>query len=110
MSNKYKLDITETSDFHCLLELMLPLYDIDEFAWLPELFSIIGYDKLLLLMKYAGGSTIRIPTLDELSDSIDALDWYYKVYVIRKKQRRSIPKKYVKLVEKIKGVFDAQQA
>lgn len=103
-----KLDITETSDFHCLLELMLPLYNIDQFAWLPELFSIIGHDKLLLLMKYAGGETIKIPTLDQLNEAIQALDWYYKVYVTRRKYRKSIPTEYVALVEKIKEVFDAQ--
>lgn len=102
-----KLDITESSDFHCLLELMLPLYKLDEFAWLPELFSIIGHEKLLLLIKYAGGETIRIPTLEELSNSIEALDWYYRVYITRKKRRKSIPKELLPLVDKIKEVFDA---
>ena len=102
-----KLDITESSDFHCLLELMLPLYNVDEFAWLPELFSIIGHEKLLLLMKYAGGETIKIPTLEQLSDSIQALDWYYRVYITRKKRRKSIPKEYLPLVDKIVEVFNA---
>lgn len=101
-----KIDITQTSDFHCLLELMVPLYNIEQFAWLPELFSIIGYEKLLLLMKYAGGETIRIPTLEQLTSSIEALDWYYKVYITRKKRRKSIPKEYLPLVDQIKEVFD----
>lgn len=103
-----KLNITESSDFHCLLELMLPLYKVDEFAWLPELFSIIGHEKLLLLSKYAGGETIRIPTLDELSTAIEALDWYYRVYVTQKKRRKSIPREYLNLVDKIKEVLDAR--
>lgn len=102
-----KLDITQTSDFHCLLELMLPLYQVEEYAWLPELFSIIGYEKLLTLAKYAGGETIKIPTIDEISNALEALDWYYKVYVIKKKYRKSIPGEYVDLVNKIKEVFDA---
>lgn len=102
-----KLDITESSDFHCLLELMLPLYSVEEFAWLPELFSIIGHEKLLLLVKYAGGETIKIPTLEQLSDSIQALDWYYRVYITRKKRRKSIPKEYLPLVDKIVEVFNA---
>lgn len=102
-----KLTITESSDFHCLLELMLPLYNVEEFAWLPELFSIIGHEKLLLLAKYAGGETIRIPTIEEISASIQALDWYYRVYVTRKKRRKSIPHEYLDLVDKIKEVFDA---
>lgn len=103
-----KLDITQSSDFHCLLELMTPLYQIEEFAWLPELFSIIGHEKLLLLMKYAGGATIRIPKLEELNSALEALDWYYKVYVIKRKYRKSIPEEYRPLVEEIKEVFDAQ--
>ena len=60
------LSITEESDFAYLLELMLPLHNVPEFAWLPELFSIIGYEKLLLLCKYAGGETIAIPTIDQI--------------------------------------------
>lgn len=105
-----KLDITESSDFHCLLELMLPLYNVDEFAWLPELFSIIGHEKLLMLMKYAGGETIKIPTLDQLNASIQALDWYYKVYITKRKRRKSIPLEYLELVDKIKEVFDASNS
>ena len=107
MSDNKELSITESSDFHCLLELMLPLYQVDEYAWLPELFSIIGYEKLITLSKYAGGATIKIPTIVQISEAIEALDWYYKVYVIKNKYRKSIPLKYVDLVEKIKGVFDA---
>lgn len=101
------LTITESSDFHCLLELMLPLYDIDEFAWLPELFSIIGHEKLLLLAKYAGGETVKIPSLDEISHAIESLDWYYRVYIKRSKRRKSIPPEYISSVDKIKEVFDA---
>lgn len=102
-----KLDITQTSDFHCLLELMLPLYDIEEFAWLPELFSIIGHEKLLLLIKYAGGETVKIPTLSQIENALEALDWYYRVYVTHRKYRKSIPIQYRQLVEKIKETFDA---
>ena len=107
MSDNKKLDLTESSDFHLLLELMLPLHGVEEYAWLPELFSIIGHEKLLLLMQYAGGATIKIPTLDELTTSLDALEWYYKVYVAKNKYRKSIPLDRIELVEKIKEVFDA---
>ena len=102
-----KLDITQTSDFHCLLELMMPLYSMPEYAWLPELFSIVGYEKLLTLSKYAGGEIIRIPTVEEISNALEALDWYYKVYIAHCKYRKSIPTEYVDMVNKIKEVFDA---
>ena len=49
-----KLPATEELDFAYLLELMPPLHNIEEFAWLPELFSIIGVEKLVLLCRYAG--------------------------------------------------------
>lgn len=104
------LSITESSDFHCLLELMLPLYKVDGFAWLPELFSIIGHEKLLLLSKYAGGETLSIPTLDQISHSIESLEWYYLVYISRKKRRKSIPQEYIETVDKIKEVFDANNS
>lgn len=102
-----KLDITQSSDFYSLLELMLPLFNIEEYACLPELFSIIGYQKLLLLSKYAGGATIKIPTLSELTNAIEALDWYYKVYVAKSKYRKSIPDEYLELVDTIRGQMDA---
>ena len=106
MDNK-ELSLTETSDFHCLLELMLPLFGLEEYSWLPELFAIVGHERLLTLAKYAGGATIKIPTLDELTRAIEALEWYYRVHVARSKYKKSIPEEYRDLVEKIKGVFDA---
>ena len=63
MDNDKGLSITESSDFYLLLELMLPLYNTEEYAWLPELFSIVGHEKLITLAKYAGGCTIKIPTV-----------------------------------------------
>ena len=74
-----KLTLTEELDFAYLLELMPPLHGVSEFAWLPELFSIIGYEKLLTLCKYAGGETITIPTTEQVSDSISALQWFYDI-------------------------------
>lgn len=78
---KNNLPITEELDFAYLLELMVPMYQIPEFAWLPELFSIIGYEKLILLSKYAGGERIVVPTITQLSDSIEALQWFYDVEI-----------------------------
>lgn len=106
--NTQKLDITESSDFYCLLELMVPLYNIQEYAWLPELFSIIGHENLIRLAKYAGGESIKIPTIEQLTESLEALNWYYRVYITRKKRRKSIPDDLIELVDKIKEVYDAQ--
>ena len=95
------LDLTEYSDFHYLLTLMSALEDTPEYACLPEMFSIIGHEKLLLLCKYAGGSTIRIPTIEELSTAMEALRWFYQVYISKHKYRKSIPVELLPLVDKI---------
>ena len=102
------LPATEELDFAYLLELMPPLHGVPEYSWLPELFSIIGHEKLILLCKYAGGESIKIPTLDELVSSIDALQWFYDVYVKNLRTEDEIPYKYRKLVRKITEVYDAR--
>ena len=101
MDSKELLSLTESSDFQYLLELMVPLYEDESYAWLPELFSIIGHEKLLLLCKYCGGEEIRIPTVEELLHSIEVLHWYYTVCMVRHKYRKSIPEDLREDVEKI---------
>lgn len=107
MSN-YKLPLTEDLDFHYLLEIMPAIRNIEEYSWLPELFSIIGVESLLLLCKYAGGETIKIPTIDELKDSVTALQIFYSVYIEHSKDELSIPSDFVASVNKIKEVFYAE--
>lgn len=104
---KNKLPVTEDLDFAYLLELMRPLHNIPEYSWLPELFSIVGHESLLKLCKFAGGEIIKIPTIDELVDSIDALQYFYDIY-IKKKQNITIPIHIQDLVYKIIEVYNAQ--
>lgn len=85
------LPITEDIDFVYLLELMPPLHDVPEFSWLPELFAIIGHERLIKLCKYAGGERIRIPTLEQLTDSIDVLQWFYDVEIKKTKDITQVP-------------------
>ena len=102
---KDELSIKEELDFQYLLQLLPPLENEPEFAWLPELFSIIGARNLIILCKYAGGETIKIPTLDQLSTDIDALQWYYDVYITKKKSVADIPLNLVDLVLKIQNIY-----
>jgi hypothetical protein len=104
-SKDSKLPITEELDFHYLLELMPPLHDEQEFALLPELFSIIGHERLLLLCRYAGGETVKIPTVEQLSESIEALQWFYDVYIMKKCSSQEIPKDLLNLVQRIYRVY-----
>ena len=100
-----ELSITEELDFQYLLELLPPLENEPEFAWLPELFSIIGAKNLITLCKYAGGETITIPTLDQLSKDIDALQWYYDVFIAKRKEIGEIPVELQPLVLKIQVLY-----
>ena len=100
-----ELSTTEELDFQYLLQLLPPLEDTPEFANLPELFSIIGAKSLIKLCKYAGGETITIPTLEQLCRDIEALQWYYDVYVTKKKSSSEIPVDLYPLVNKIKAAY-----
>lgn len=102
------LSQSEELDFHYLLSLMRPMYNVDGFCWLPELFSIIGHERLITLCKYAGGETIRIPKLDELSDSVEALQYFYDVYLTHTKKPKEIPESLQSLVATIREVYDAR--
>lgn len=99
-------EIRDDLDFQYLLQLMAPLHDEEQYASLPELFSIIGLDSLILLCKYAGGETIRIPTIEELSNSIDALSWYYDVYITHNKDVSEIPSHCAPMVELISHTYE----
>ena len=105
MNQKNKLPLTEELDFHYLLSLMPPLHNEPEFAWLPELFVLVGHKALIDLCKYAGGEIIKIPTLEQLSRSIEALQWYYDVNISKKKQSTDVPLEIQNLYFKICEVY-----
>ena len=102
---KNELPISEELDFHYLLALMPPLTELEEFAWLPELFSIIGYEKLVNLCRYAGGEVIRIPTIEQLADSIEALQSFYDCYIAGRIRDTEIPDAVKPLVAKVAQVY-----
>ena len=99
------LPIKEELDLQYLLQLLPPLENEPEFAALPELFSIIGAKTLIKLCKYAGGETIKIPTIEQLSRDIDALQWYYDVYIKKSRSSAEIPMELKDLVNKIQRLY-----
>jgi len=101
------LPVKDELDFQYLLQLLPPLENEPEFAWLPELFSIIGARNLITLCKYAGGETIKVPTLEQLAQDIEALQWYYDVFISRKKELGEIPAELCALVMKIRNIYNA---
>ena len=100
-----ELPVTEELDFQYLLQLLPPLEETQEFANLPELFSIIGAKNLIKLCKYAGGETITIPTLEQLLRDIQALQWYYNVYIKGSKSSAEIPPELTDLVSIIRREY-----
>ena len=102
------LPITDEINLHYLLELMPPLYEVPEYALLPELFSTIGIDSLLALCKYAGGETVRIPTITELSTAILALDVFYTRDILKHEYSDDVSMDVINLYERIKAVYDSQ--
>lgn len=105
-----KLSKAEDLDFHYLLTLMQPLHGQKGFSWLPELFSIIGHENLIKLCKFAGGESIKIPTLVELAEAVDSLQWYYDVYIKGVADPTEVPENLKKSVDRIKEVYDAAQS
>lgn len=106
MTFSSELNLTEQQDFSYILQLMMPLYDEKEYACLPELFTILDYKKVIELCKYAGGETIKIPTLEELSVAIESLQWFYDVFIANNKSYQDIPQEYRDKVLKIKKVYN----
>ena len=106
MKRDKELSIKDELDFQYLLQLLPPLEGEPEFAWLPELFSIIGARNLITLCKYAGGETIKIPTLEQLDQNIEALQWYYDIYISKKKNIMEVPAKLYSSVVKIRDIYN----
>lgn len=104
------LPITEEIDFAYLLELMRPLHDVPAFAWLPELFSIIGHERLITLCQYAGGETLTVPTVEQLTESIEALQWFYDVVIKRSREEADVPQSLKPLFYTIVRIFDARNS
>ena len=101
-----ELNFTEQQDFSYLLQLMMPLYNEKEYALLPELFTILDYKKVIELSKYMGGESLRIPTLDEIAEAIEVLQWFYDVYINKTKQLIDVPTNLKDKVDKIKQIYD----
>lgn len=108
MHNNETISTKDELDFHYLLSLMPPLHNVPEFSWLPELFSIIGHEKLILLCKYCGGERIRIPTLEQLTDSIEALQWFYDVQIKKIKPITDVPVNLHSLFSKILEIYNVR--
>lgn len=74
MMIREELDRLTTSDIYSLM--LFALYkagDLPEYSSLSQLSYILDKPNLLKLCEFFGGTTIRIPTISELEDMLNAL-------------------------------------
>lgn len=77
---KNELNKLKTSDIYSLLLFALyKMRGIPEYSTLSELAYTLDKDNLLNLCEYFGGLTLKIPTIDDLENMVDALLLYQYV-------------------------------
>lgn len=77
MKIKEELSNLKENDIYSLMMFVLfKVKDIPEYSSISELAFILDKQNLLNLCEYYGGLTIKIPTIQELEDVLDALLLY----------------------------------
>lgn len=56
--------------------LLYSLKDSPQYSTISELFYILDYDNFIKLIKYYGGTTIRVPSSEEISQTLKLLLLY----------------------------------
>jgi hypothetical protein len=75
-----KLESLEFTDVYSLiLFAIFKMKDIPEYSTLSELAYILDKESLFNFLEYYGGTTIRVPTLEEFNQIIRALILYQAV-------------------------------
>lgn len=77
---KQNLDILKTQDIYSLLLFCLyKMTDNPQYSTLSELVYVLDRKNLLRLIEYYGGTTLTIPTKEELDTLLSALQLYKDV-------------------------------
>lgn len=85
MNLKTELNKLSTNDIYSLV--LFALYkskEIPEFSSISELSYLLDKENLLKLCEFYGGQTIKIPTIKEIEDYINALLVYQEVDIEHK--------------------------
>ena len=72
-------DLSKTDTYSIILFAIWLLHKEDEYSTLSELPYVLEGDNLIRFLKYYGGKTITIPTMDEFKKIINALTLYQEV-------------------------------
>jgi hypothetical protein len=77
---KEKLDSLQLTDVYSLMLFSIfKMKDVPEYSTLSELAYILDRESLFNFLEYYGGTTIRVPTLQEFNQIIRALLLYQAV-------------------------------
>ena len=96
---KQNLDNLKSADIYSMILFALyKLIDIPEYSALSELAYVLDRKNLLNLCEYFGGITIKIPTIDELTELTDALLLYQYVKIDKLKEL------YTKVTGKVSNI------
>lgn len=115
---KIKTEIAKIKDVDIYSIMMFTLYkmmDVPEYSTLSELSYILDKENLFKLCEYFGGTTIHIPTIDEMETMVYTLILYQyvnvegmpyddaiKVIGHKSSELRKVKGAYVKLCEVLK--------
>ena len=124
MRIKEELNKLKELDIYSLMMFVLfKIRDIPEYSSLSEMAYILDKDNLLKLCEYFGGTTITIPTIDELESliyslvlyqyvDIDGIDYKDAVQIIghKSKDLRKVKSDYAKIKDVLKEYsFESRQ-
>lgn len=73
------LKLKQVDIYSFLLFVLFKIRDVPEYSALSELSFVLDKDNLLKFCEYFGGTTITVPTIDELEQLIYALVLYQYV-------------------------------
>lgn len=78
------LKLKQTDIYSLLLFVLYKLSNIPDYSTLSELAYVLDKDSLLNLCEYFGGTTLKIPTIEELESLVYSLTLYQYVDIEHK--------------------------
>ena len=77
-------NLTNNDIYSMILFVLYKSHEIPEYSSISELSYILDKDSLLKLCEFYGGQTIKIPTIKDIEDYINALLVYQQVNIEHK--------------------------
>ena len=94
--------LTKPDIYSLMLFVLFKLKDTNEYSSLSQLSYILDKDSLLKLCEFYGGTTITIPTIEDLEAVFNALLLYQEVNIEKQDFDKMIDKRDLQRTEKRK--------